>query len=55
MIIPIDEWENFYEQEVKAGKKRRLTDLIGAAKGNFNTVEEIDEHINELRDQWDQF
>lgn len=57
VIIPINEWENLYKHENKAGekprKKTRLTDMIGAAKGSFNTVGEVDAHINKLRDEWD--
>ncbi len=56
VIIPINEWENLNKHENKAGKKpdkKRLTDMIGVAKGSFNTVGEIDAHINKLRDEWD--
>ena len=53
VIIPIHEWETLYERGKDVGKQNRLTDMIGAAKGNFSTVEEIDAHINKLRDEWD--
>ena len=51
IILPIKDWENLNEQENKADKKR-LADMIGAAKSRFNSVEDIDAHINKLRDEW---
>ena len=30
-----------------------LTDMIGAAKGLFETPEEVDAYIRALRDEWD--
>ncbi len=32
---------------------RKLTDFIGAAKGSFSSVAEIDAYIREERDSWD--
>ena len=56
VIIPIEEWENLYKPEIKAGKvphKKRLTDIIAAAKGSFKTVGEVDAHIKKLREEWE--
>lgn len=57
VIIPINEWEDLYKYKNKAAKKpekkTRLTDMIGAAKGDFKTVGEVDAYINKLRDEWD--
>ena len=33
--------------------KRTLSSFIGAGKGSFRSVEEVDAYIRELRDEWD--
>ena len=56
VIIPIKEWERLNEARNKSEKttdKKRLVDMIGAAKGNYNSIGEIDDHINKLRDEWE--
>jgi len=39
--------------EPKAEQPRTLTSFIGAAKGNFETPEEVDQFIRQERDVWD--
>ncbi len=42
------------EEKTEATKKpRKLTDFIGAAKGSFSSVAEIDAYIRQERDSWD--
>jgi PHD/YefM family antitoxin component YafN of YafNO toxin-antitoxin module len=53
VIIPISEWENLTNKEEKKGNKIRLSDMIGTTKGNFNSIKEVDDHLNKLRDEWD--
>lgn len=56
VIIPIKDWESLYQAKDKLEKtidKIRLADMIGAAKGNYNSIREIDDHINKLRDEWE--
>ncbi len=55
VIVPIGEWESLRksEQKVKKAEKARLADMIGTAKGSFSTVQEIDDYIHKLRDEWD--
>lgn len=56
VIIPIKDWESLYQAKDKLEKtidKIRLVDMIGAAKGNYNSIREIDDHINKLRDEWE--
>lgn len=56
VIIPIKDWENLYQAKdklVKTTAKIRLADMIGAAKGNYNSIGEIDDHLNKLRDEWE--
>ena len=36
-----------------ADEPRRLVSFIGAGKGSFGSVEEVDTYIRELRDEWD--
>lgn len=55
VIIPISEWEKIRKlthKETKA-EKTSLAAMIGAAKGDFKAVQDVDAHINKLRDEWD--
>ena len=40
-------------QSSEEPKKKKFTDFIGAAKGSFSSVAEIDAYIREERDSWD--
>lgn len=55
VIVPISEWENLSQSRHKEKKleKVRLADRIGTAKGSFHTVQEVDDHIHKLRNEWD--
>lgn len=39
--------------ELKAEPKKELVDFIGAARGSFSSVAEIDAYIRQERDSWD--
>ncbi len=57
VIVPISEWEilrkSEHTKEKKKPKKTRLADMIGTAKGSFHSAQEVDDHLNKLRDEWD--
>lgn len=33
--------------------KTGLASMVGIAKGNFKSVQEVDNYINKLRDEWE--
>ena len=39
--------------EETAADARKLSSFIGAAKGNFSTVEEVDQFVRQEREAWD--
>ena len=51
VIVPISEWEALHKAQKH--QKVRLADMIGAAKGGFKSVKEVDDYVNILRDEWD--
>lgn len=45
-----------FGEQVEAGTSEELPPLasiVGSGKGGFSSVEEIDQYIRDLRDEWD--